>query len=205
MKKPILLILALTTVTVGLTVSWFISSRPIELEKGLWFGDQARALPEFELIDHNNEALTRERLKGSWNLMFFGYTHCPDICPTTLLDMNQMVQAIDDPDVRKAVQVYFVSVDPGRDTPDVLAQYVTYFNPDFVGATAPDEKLRPLTRMLGIAHEIHKTSDEDLSYGVDHSSAVVLINPRAEYAGLFSAPQDPQSMARDMTRIVEYN
>ena len=205
MNSRVILAIALIAIVAGFSVSIYLASEPVKLEKGLWFGDQARALPEFELVDHNNEPLTRERLKGNWNLMFFGYTHCPDICPTTLLDMNRMVQAIDDPDVLEALTVYFVSVDSGRDTPDVLAEYVKYFNPGFIGATAPDEKLRPLTRMLGIAHEIHKTSEDDLTYGVDHSGAVVLINPEAEYAGLFSAPHDPSSMARDMTRIVEYN
>jgi protein SCO1/2 len=112
------------------------------------------------------------------------------------------MQLIDDPDVTDAIRVYFVSVDPARDTPEILHDYVAYFNPDFVGATAPMDRLRVLTRSLGIAHEIY---DQDGNYSVDHSAAIVLINPEAEFAALFGAPHDAPAMARDMARIVEYN
>jgi protein SCO1/2 len=206
MNKSSIAIVALVALIGGFAVSWIINSnKPVELEAGLWFGDQARALPEFELIDHNRNRLNRDSLKGKWGLMFFGYTHCPDICPITLQTMSDMVKAIEDPDVVKELSIYFVSVDPERDTPEILAGYVTYFNPDFTGATAPIEKLTPLTRSIGIAHQIRNKTDDKPEYDVDHSSAIVLINPQAEFAGLFSAPQDALVMARDITRIIEHN
>jgi protein SCO1/2 len=206
MNKSSIAIVALVALIGGFAVSWIINSnKPVELEAGLWFGDQARALPEFELIDHNRNTLNRDSLKGKWGLMFFGYTHCPDICPITLQTMSDMVKAIEDPDVVKELSIYFVSVDPERDTPEILAGYVTYFNPDFTGATAPIEKLTPLTRSIGIAHQIRNKTDDKPEYDVDHSSAIVLINPQAEFAGLFSAPQDALVMARDITRIIEHN
>jgi protein SCO1/2 len=206
MKKSSIAIVALVALIGGFSISWYINnSKSVDLETGLWFGDQARALPQFELIDHNNQPLTRASLEGKWSLIFFGYTHCPDICPTSLQTMSDMVAAIEDPDVLNAVQVYFVSVDPERDKPEILAAYVTYFNADFIGATAPPEKLTPLTQSLGIAHNIRNKTEGSTSYDVDHSSAIVLINPQAEYAGLFGAPHEALVMARDMTRIVEYN
>ena len=206
MNKSSIASVALAALFGGFAISWIISSnKPIELESGLWFGDQARALPEFELVDHNQQQLVKSDLNGTWSLMFFGYTHCPDICPTSLQTMSDMVSAIDDPDVVAALRVYFVSVDPERDKPEVLASYVTYFNPDFIGATAIEEKLSILTRSLGIAHDIRNKVEGSSSYDVDHSSAIVLINPQAEFAGLFSAPHDAQVLARDMTRIIEYN
>jgi protein SCO1/2 len=206
MNKSSIAIVALVALIGGFSISWYLSSnKPIELEAGLWFGDQARALPEFELVDHNNQPLTRSSLEGKWNLMFFGYTHCPDICPASLQTMSDMVAAIEDPDVLNAVQVYFVSVDPERDKPETLAAYVTYFNASFIGATATLEKLTPLTRSLGIAHDIRNQGEAGTGYDVDHSSAIVLINPQAEFAGLFGAPHDALAMARDLTRIVEYN
>ena len=94
-------------------------------------------------------------------------------------------------------------VDPGVDSPEVLAEYVHYFNPAISGATAPLEALTPLTRSLGIAHAIRNRTDDSSEYDVEHSAAIVLINPQAEYAGLFGAPHDPLAMARDMTQIVE--
>ena len=206
MNKSSIAIVALLALIGGFSISWYLNSnKPIELEAGLWFGEQARALPEFELVDHNGQLLNRKRLTGKWSLMFFGYTHCPDICPASLQTMSDMVNAIEDPDVAAAVQVYFVSVDPERDNPQVLASYVNYFNPGFTGATAAVEKLNPLTRSLGIAHEIRNKTEGDPNYDVDHSSAFVLINPKAEFAGLFSAPHNALAMARDLARIVEYN
>jgi protein SCO1/2 len=206
MNKSSIAIVALLALIGGFSISWFISiNKPVELEAGTWFGEQARALPEFELLDHNGQLLTRSNLAGKWSLMFFGYTHCPDICPASLQTMSDMIAAIDDPDVLDAVQVYFVSVDPERDKPKVLAAYVTYFNAGFIGATAALEKLTPLTRSLGIAHNIRNKNGTGTDYDVDHSSAIVLINPQAEYAGLFGAPHDALAMARDLTRLVEYN
>lgn len=206
MNKSAIVIVAVVALVAGVLLSWYAHTRqPISLEDGVWFGEQARALPEFQLTDHRGRPLDRGGLEGHWNLMFFGYTHCPDICPLTLHSLEQMYASLDDADVREALRVYFVSVDPDRDTPELLANYVTHFNPDFIAATAPMERLRPLTGALGIAHQLHKKSESDTSYLVDHSGAVVLINPRAEYAGLFSAPHDAAVMARDITRIVEYN
>jgi protein SCO1/2 len=206
MNKSSITMIALAALAIGFGVSWYLaSSRPIQLESGTWFGEQARALADFELTDHRNLPLTRAELTGKWSLMFFGFTHCPDICPVTLQTLDRMLGSIDDADVSAALQVYFVSVDPYRDTPERLAEYVAYFNPAFIGASAPPQKLRQLTGPLGIAHQIHQRSGDSENYGVDHSGAVVLINPQAEFAGLFGAPQDAAAMARDLTRIVEHH
>ena len=206
MNKSSIAIVAVLALIGGFLISLYgYSNRPIELENGFWFGEQARALPEFELIDHRRQKLTRAQLQGQWSLMFFGYTHCPDICPTSLQTMSDMVEAIDDTDVTSDLQVYFVSVDPERDSPEILADYVTYFNPDFTGATAELDKLTPLTRSFGIAHTLRNKTEGSLDYDVDHSAAIVLVNPQAEYAGLFGAPQDAQMMARDITLIIERN
>ena len=206
MNKSSIVIVAALALAFGFALSWFVASnKPVALEAGTWFGDQARALPEFELLDHNNQPLTRASLKGKWSLMFFGYTHCPDICPISLQTLSDMIGSIEDPDVTGALRVYFVSVDPERDRPEVLSEYVGYFNPDFIGATAQMERLKPLTRSLGISHQIRNRVEGNPVYDVDHSSAIVLVNPQAEFAGLFGAPHDAMAMARDMTRIVEYN
>ncbi len=206
MNKFSIVIVTVIALIGGFGLSWYAhNNEPIKLESGVWFGEQARALPEFELIDHNRQALTRQQLNGQWSLMFFGFIHCPDICPVSLQTLAEMVKAIDDSDVSDVLQIYFVSVDPDRDSPELLADYVTYFNPDFKGATAPLDQLTPLTRSLGIAHTIRNKTDDNPHYDVDHSTAIVLINPQAEYAGLFGAPQEAQAMARDMARIIERN
>ena len=204
MNKSSIAIVAVLALIAGIGMSWYAhNARPIELEAGVWFGEQASPLPEFELVDHNRKALTRASFEQHWNLVFFGFTHCPDVCPIGLQALADMMKAIDDPDVSESLQIYFVSVDPDRDHPELLADYVRYFNPEFNGATAPIEQLSPLTRHLGIAHQIRNKTEGSDHYDVDHSAAIVLINPEAEYAGLFGAPHDPVLMARDLTRIIE--
>lgn len=206
MNKSSIAIVALIALVVGFAASWYVAQqRPVELESGLWFGEQARALPDFELIDHNGKALTREDFGRHWSLLFFGFTHCPDICPVALQNLSTMVTAIDDPDVTNALRVYFISVDPERDKPEVLRQYVSYFNPEFIGATAPMAQLRVLTGSLGIAHSVTNRVAGSPDYDVEHSGAILLINPDAEFSGLFRSPQDAHAMARDITRIVEHN
>jgi protein SCO1/2 len=216
MNKSSLSIVVSVALALGFLVSFFPgssmsaqvvanNSSPIQLEVITLLGDKARVLPEFELIDHNKQILGKTRLRGKWSLMLFGYTSCPDICPTTLNTINYIVNAIDDPDVREAVRVYFVSVDPQRDKPDLLATYMNYFNPDFTGATADTEKLKILTSALGVSHKIKKKSEDDLSYAVSHSGFIVLIDPEVQFTGLFfSAPDDVQAIARDMTRLVKH-
>tara|TARA_R110002074_G_scaffold392710_1_gene578437 strand:+ start:98 stop:718 length:621 start_codon:yes stop_codon:yes gene_type:complete len=206
MNKSSIVIVALLALVAGVLSSLYLSnSKPIKLETGLWFGEQARALPAFALLDHNQQILDNNRLLGKWSLLFFGYTSCPDICPLTMQTLSEMTAAIEKPQLRDRLQVYFISVDPQRDQPEQLASYMAYFNPAFIGATAAPEQLNVLTGSLGISHQTHKSAEDDLSYGVDHSSAIVLINPAAEFAGLFSAPHEAIAMARDMTLIMERN
>ena len=203
MKKSQILIVAIISLLCGFVVSWvFYNSEPVKLEAGLWFGEQSRALPEFELIDHNGQSLTNTRLRDRWSLMFFGYTHCPDVCPATLQDLSEMMKAIQRDEVRQALQVIFVSVDPDRDSADILKNYVQYFNPDFIGATAALPALDRLTSTVGIMHSRDKTSENQAGYGVSHSSSILLFNPQAEFAGLFSAPHDSVAMAHDLGEII---
>lgn len=216
MNNLIVSIIASVALVFGLLISFYpgdsksgqvvaSDSSPIQLEVITMLGDKAKVLPEFELIDHNKQILGKNRLRGKWSLMLFGYTSCPDICPTTLNTINHMVKAIDDPDVREAVRVYFVSVDPQRDTPELLATYMNYFNSEFTGATADIDKLKILTSALGVSHKIKKKSENDLAYTVSHSGFVVLIDPEVQFTGLFfTAPDDVQAIVRDMTRLVKH-
>ena len=204
MKRSTIVVVAALALCTGVAVAWLIQqSQPVKLSAGLWFGEQARALPEFELINQDGEEFTRDDLSGKWHLIFFGYTHCPDICPTSLQTMADMVKAIDDSDVTKALRVMFVSVDPDRDTPALLKSYVQYFNPEFIGATGTEANLQQLTRSIGISYFLERESADQVSYEVSHSSAFVLINPATQFAGLFSAPHDSNAIAEDLVKLIE--
>jgi len=206
MKKANLLIIAIISLSVGFSLSWIVfQSKPVTLKAGLWFGDQTTVLPEFQLLDHNNKIFGKSELTGKWSLMFFGYTNCPDVCPTSLQALSDMMEAIQDDDVRRALQVIFVSVDPDRDSAEILKTYVQYFNSEFIGATAELAELDRLTRVLGIMHSRDKTNEDQVAYGVSHSASILLINPNAEFAGLFSAPHDSLAMASDLGTIIDNN
>ena len=206
MKKVHLLIIAIISLSAGFSLSWIVfDSKPIALKAGHWFGDQATVLPEFQLLDHNNQSFGKPELAGKWSLMFFGYTSCPDVCPTSLQSLSDMMKAIGDEDVRRVLQVIFISVDPDRDTPAILKKYLQYFNSDFIGATANLADLDRLTKALGIMHSRDKTSEDQIDYGVSHSASILLLNPKAEFAGLFSAPHNSRAMASDLGKIIDNN
>ena len=204
MKNFVPYIIVLIVLILGLGGSWFTQNlKPIKLEVGRWFGDQSKTLVDFELRDQNSQPFGVQQLKGKWSLLFFGYTHCPDICPVSLQAMAEMMEAIDDKHLRDRIQVTFISVDPDRDSPALLKSYVEDFNPSFLGASVTLPELKKLTASIGIAHKLEKTSNDQASYLVSHSGNIILLNPQAEFSGFFSAPHDALALARDMTKIIK--
>ncbi len=204
MNKSTIAIVAALSLLCGIALSWTIQRNQLpELESLRWLGDQARPLPAIELFDHRGGIVTRESFKDQWSLIFFGYTYCPDICASSMLTMSQVLNAVGQQS-EASFRVYFISVDPVRDTPQQMATYVNYFNDKITGATNTETKLRELTGFLGILHKSHQASEEDLDYLVDHSGHYILINPEAQFTGLFSAPHDASAIARDLTRIIDH-
>ncbi|WP_333606978.1 SCO family protein [Arsukibacterium sp.] len=144
---------------------------------------QPRNLADFSLLDQHAEPVSRENLYGKWTLAFVGYTYCPDICPLTLAKLAgvqpELAAMVDKP-----LQIWFVSVDPQRDTPAQLKQYVDYFQqPALLGVTAGHDQLFPFVRQLGLMYAMSSTTAPD--YLVDHSASVVLINPQGQLVAMF--------------------
>ena len=160
-----------------------------------------RPLPPFSLLDQQGAIYDTRRLLGHWTLLSFGYTHCPDICPTTLAEMARMKESLDSLGMQAPYEFGFVSVDPERDTPDRLAEYVAYFDPDFLGVTGPAGALGDLTRPLGIMYRKVITQGSSMDYVMDHSASLVLIDPQGRYRALFSPPHDPAIMAQDILAL----
>jgi protein SCO1/2 len=145
---------------------------------------QVRALPDFQLVDHNNQVFTPQNLMGHWSLVFVGYTYCPDICPTTLAELKGIYPALQKIPSEFPIQVVLVSVDPKRDTPKRLNEYINFFHPDFIGVSADHPQLFPLVRAMGMMYSMSESTDNP-NYLVDHSSSVVVINPKAQVVGRF--------------------
>jgi protein SCO1/2 len=178
----------------------FLSAPGAEPVPGaLW--PHPKPLSPFVLADHTGQAFDLERLRGRWSFLFFGYTHCPDICPGTLTTLSAVRSELEGSERGQApAQFVFVSVDPERDTPERLSSYVRHFHPDFLGVTGAPHALEGLTRPLGIVH-YRGPADASGGYLVDHSAAVLLVDPQARLAAVFSAPHQPRDLAERFRRV----
>ena len=155
-----------------------------------------KPLTAFALTDHENRVFDLSRLRGKWSFLFFGYTHCPDICPTTLAMLARAHESIVKSTLgAKDVQFVFISVDPNRDTANKLRQYVTYFDASFLGVTGDDAQLGNLAAQLGAAYQVAITPGVE-NYPVYHTAAVFLVDPRARYHAVFAPPLDAEGISR---------
>lgn len=162
-----------------------------------------RALPAFTLTDENGQPFTQANLQGRWTLLFPGFTYCPDVCPTTLgLLKNVQAQLGDQADM---LQIALFSVDPERDTPETLKRYVHFFSPSFKGVTTAEPGLQQIAAALGVAY-IKVPGDgegpEGKSYTMDHSAALILINPQGQLAGYFTPPLQVAALTNDLKSLV---
>jgi protein SCO1/2 len=164
---------------------------------------EPKPLPDFALTDTDGKPFTRASLAGHWNLLYFGYTHCPDACPTTLSDLAHMRERLGSVPAEHKPQVWFISIDPKRDDPALLKNYTLYFDPSFMGATGSVEALRAMTAPLGVDFT-YSPADQKGDYGVTHSTFVVLVDPEGEEVALFSPPEEPARMAADYLAILAY-
>jgi protein SCO1/2 len=156
-------------------------------------------LPEFLLQDQDGNAFTRTSLEGHYSLIFFGFTNCPDICPATLQQLAVVRQKLQKSG-SELPDIVFITVDPQRDTPEVVRQYVGYFGDGFYGATGDLDELRKLTGKIGIYFEY--AEGEGDNYNVNHSVVVAVINEEAEVRAVFSAPHDIDLMVNDLQIIM---
>ena len=154
---------------------------------GLFIFDTPRDPGEFELINHHGEPFTGGSLEGDWTLLFFGFTYCPDVCPTTMSFLAEVKENLVDTEA-ESTRVVMVSVDPARDTVEQLAQYVPYFHPEFLGVTGDFPDILSFARRFNAP--FRKVTMEDGDYQIDHSANVVLINPKGDFHGFFRAPLD---------------
>jgi len=155
-----------------------------------------KPLTAFAFTDHENQVFDLSRLKGKWSFLFFGYTHCPDICPMTLAILARAREDIVKSTVgAKDVQFVFISVDPDRDTASKLRQYVTYFDTSFLGVTGDNAQLGNLAGQLGAAYQVAITPGVE-NYPVYHTAAVFLVDPRARYHAVFAPPLDAASISK---------
>ena len=196
-----LFVAAAVAVALGLWLGQrFFAESPPKLENAVLY-PAPRAIPEFHLTQANGSPLTLAEWRGRWTVVYFGYTSCPDVCPTTLATFKQVWKDLAARSLTGKVRFDFISVDPQRDTPDVLHKYVSYFDPDFVAATGPDDELTRLTRALGLMYA--RNTDANGAITVEHSGAAVIVDPQGREAGIFRPPFVARAIADDLATLAD--
>lgn len=180
---------------------WRNAAAPAELATGVYIHPN-RALPDFSLIDTQGQTFGAAQLRGHWSMMFFGYTNCPDFCPTTLTTLAALEKRLRAEAAPARPQVIFVSVDAARDTPQQLAKYVPYFDPEFIGLTAANQSdVEAVAARLGVSVIITRHSDG--TYTVDHSGAIFVLTPEGKLAAVLTGPFAVGDLDSDFRRIME--
>ena len=170
------------------------------LERSQILPTNFRTVPPFALRDVDGESLSEAVLEGRWSLMFFGYTNCPDVCPLTLSVMKDVVTELERREV-EPMQVLFVTVDPVRDTAAKMKEYVAFFDEDFVGVTGELDDIHTLTRELGIVAAFTANDEHPEAYVVDHTAAMLLVDPERRVRAKFSAPHELDTIVADYVAI----
>ena len=204
-QKTVFILVALVALILGLTINKVINGRsqgnPAELiDAGIILLPQSRTVPTLEMNDENGQPVRVDQLKGKWSLVFFGYTFCPDICPTTLAQLRQVKSELPK-DAMDRMQVVLVSVDPNRDTPAQLKQYLGYFDKDFRGLTGSLDATQKLANALSIPFIPADTSKP--GYTVDHSGNLALIGPDGAQRGFIRAPFNNQKLVAQLPGLVK--
>jgi protein SCO1/2 len=178
------------------------SNAPLEIENGTLF-PTPREIEPFQLVSAEQKPFTNTSLNGHWSVLFFGFTQCPQMCPTTLAMLNDTYQLIAAKKNVPLPTVVFISVDPDRDTPPVMKKYLSSFNKNFTGATGSQEELKRLTAALNILYmKVQKpNTDDPMSYQIDHSGTLLLVNPEGQLLALFSAPHTAETLAKNISAI----
>ena len=209
MPKRTLLLIAVIALAAGLGL--WVSQRvhapvvaPRPQVKAVTLVTTPRVLPAFELQQSDGTPLTAEELKGHWTLVFLGFTHCPDVCPTTLAQLaGAQKQWAALPEATRP-RVLLVSADPERDTPELLGRYAHAFHPDTLAATAPLPQLQAFARSLSLVFmKVAGPSGDARDYSIDHSAALVLLDPQARMAGVVQPPFDIKAIAADMDTLTK--
>jgi protein SCO1/2 len=168
--------------------------------KGVIIDSPPTLLPDFKLVTNDNHTFTKDDLQGKWTLMFAGYTHCPDVCPTSLRVLDKVSNERGLPD---NTQFVFMSVDPGRDTPQVMDDFVSYFNEGIIGLTGDKSVIDTIAEPLGIIYD-YEGDVASGDYIVNHFAAVYILDPQGRERAYILPPHNVDKVSRSFKLISEY-
>lgn len=162
------------------------------------YGGQPFGAP-FALTDQNGKPITEAAFRGQPSAVFFGFTHCPEVCPTTLAEMAGWLDKLGDEG--KDIKAYFVSVDPERDTPEVMKSYVSNFSDRIIGMTGEPDKVRAMAKSFGIYFKRVDTGDGE--YNMDHTASVLMLNRKGDFFGTIAYEENPETALAKLKRLAK--
>jgi protein SCO1/2 len=157
-------------------------------------------IPDFELQDTSGQPFQLSDLEGNIALVYFGYTYCPDVCPLTMWDVKEALAGLEQ---REQVRVVFISVDPERDKPEVLAQYLKAFGPEYIGLTDDFEKVQAVMKPFGAFAEREAVAGSATDYLVSHTARLFLVSPERELVLMYPFEFEPEDLRSDLAHLLE--
>ena len=204
-RTTMLVLVAALAAALGLWAAqrWFGNGSPAPTLQAVQLFPQPRELPAFALQQSDGTPLVPGELQGHWTVVFLGFTHCPDVCPTTLAQLAQAQKRWASLPEATRPRVLFVSVDPDRDTPDRIGEYAHAFHRDTLAATADVPALERFARSLSLVFMKAPPAEGAPAdqYSVDHSSTLVVLDPQGRMAGLLRPPLQPDAIAADLLAL----
>ena len=198
----VVMLVAVSLYVNKMTTKVHLSSEQLK-DMGLYLIEPPRNLGSFNLIDSAGKEFLPQDFEGKWNMLFFGFTFCPDICPITMSMLSRIEKGLDIENQEK-IRIFLVTVDPDRDSPDQLKVYLENFSENFIGLTGGlDQIYNFATRVNAPFSPI--SNSKDPHYSVDHTGSIILINPEGNYAGFFRAPHNQDDIKKAILDIVSRN
>ena len=203
-QKTVVVLTAVVALVLGLTVNKVLNGKgqgdPVALlDAGIVLLPQSRELPDVKLFDTEGKTFALEQLDGKWSLLFFGYTFCPDICPTTLAQLRELKSKLPEA-AQNNLQLVFVSIDPQRDTAEHLKEYLNFYKAGFIGLRGELPAIQTLANAVSIPFIPADTSKEN--YTVDHSGNLVLLGPEGRQRGFIRSPLNNQKLLEQLPAVL---
>jgi len=193
-------LLAIVGLIFGLFVSQYVHrTHQIDTSQfhGAWL-DKPRELSAFHLMQTDETVFDNQSLLGHWTMVFFGFTTCPSVCPTTMVELSKMFRLLEKNSVMPMPRVILVSLDPETDSLGKLKEYVTAFNPNFLGARGVDDAaVKTMAQEIGIAYTKVYSSENEQKYTIDHTGTIMLFNPEGNLTAFFTMPHQAKELAKD--------
>lgn len=199
-------LLAIVALSMGLFVSQHMNTKKVvdasQLSGTLL--EEPRAVNAFALTGIDHKPFDNASLQGSWTMMFFGFTHCGSMCPTTMAELGKMYRLLEEKGVKKLPKVVMISVDPKRDNLDKLGHYVKAFDRHFYGAIGHEDAIKDLTQEMGIAYlkVAPNGVDDSENYDIEHTGTIMLFNPKGQLVAFFTTPHHAEMLAKDYMLLV---